>query len=58
MTDTRRLALSREDRHILTISLMIAIEQFDRPWNDYKEMVPLREEYLPKMRALLDRLSE
>ena len=58
MTDIRRLALSPTDRHVLTVALMIAIEQFDRPWNDYKEMVPLREEYLPKMRALLDRLSE
>lgn len=50
------MVLTPDDRHVLTVALMIAIDQIGRA-SDYKDGVQIREEYLPKMRTLLDRLS-
>lgn len=51
------MLLHKDELHVLNVALMIAIDQIGRNTDGSKDGERIREEYLPKMRALLDRLS-
>lgn len=50
------MTFSRDELHVITVALMISIDQIGRA-TDYKDGLEVRDEYLPKLRALLDRFS-